>query len=173
MTAAVFLDRDGTVVVDKGYLRDPNEVSLLGGAAAGLRALQDAGCPLVVVSNQSGIGRGRISVSDAAMVHDRFVRLLAEHGIVLAGCYYCPHAPVDGCSCRKPSIGMFKKAESDLALDLTDVVMIGDKCCDIEAGQAAGCRTILVADTDEGCFGAWRVVPHLESAARVILGAGL
>lgn len=173
MTAAVFLDRDGTVVRDPGYLGDPEDVSLLAGAAAGLRVLRAAGCPLVVISNQSGIGRGWISVGDAARVHNRFVQLLAKHGIVLAGSYYCPHVPEEGCSCRKPSIGMFKKAESDLGLNLTDAVMIGDKLSDVEAGQAAGCRTILIADSGADRSGAWQVVPDLESAARVILGAGL
>jgi D-glycero-D-manno-heptose 1,7-bisphosphate phosphatase len=172
MVSAVFLDRDGTVIVDSGYLCDPDEVRLLEGAAVGLRAMRDAGLQLVVVSNQSGIGRSRISASDAARVHDRFVWLLAEHGIVLAGSYYCPHAPAEGCSCRKPSIGMFTKAESDLGLNLADAVMIGDKLSDVEAGQAAGCRTILLADPGADRCGAWQVVPDLESAARVILGAG-
>lgn len=172
MDEAVFLDRDGTIIVDSGYLRDPNEVSLMAGAAQGLRALQEADIPLVVISNQSGLGRGLISEVEAAMVHDRFVELLAENGIGLAGVYYCPHDPLDRCSCRKPSTGMFLKARDDLGLDLANSVMIGDQASDVEAGRAAGCRTVLLAAPGVQENGAWRVVVDLGSAAREILGKG-
>lgn len=172
MNEAVFLDRDGTIIVDSGYLRDPNEVSLVAGAARGLRALHEAGIPLVVVSNQSGLGRGLISEAEAAMVHDRFVELLDEIGIGLAGVYYCPHDPLDRCSCRKPSTGMFLKARDDLGLDLANTVMIGDRATDVEAGRAAGCRTVLLASPCVQNPRAWRVASDLESAAREILGKG-
>lgn len=172
MTAAVFLDRDGTVVVDLGYLRDPDDVRLLDGAAVGLRAMQDAGLPLIVVSNQSGIGRGLISTCDAEAVHDRFVSLLAEDGIELAGTYYCPHVPGNDCPCRKPSIGMFTKAAEDLEIDLTDAVMVGDRLSDISAGHAAGCRTILLADVPSEHLEVWRTTRDLRSAAVEILKEG-
>jgi D-glycero-D-manno-heptose 1,7-bisphosphate phosphatase len=170
MNEAVFLDRDGTIIVDSGYLTDPNEVSLMAGAAQGLRELHEADIPLVVISNQSGLGRGLISEAEAAMVHDRFVELLDANGIGLAGVYYCPHDPLDRCSCRKPSTGMFLKARDDLGLDLANSVMIGDRVTDVEAGRAAGCRTVLLAASCVQDPRAWRVVSDLGSAAREILG---
>jgi histidinol-phosphate phosphatase family protein len=168
----VFLDRDGTIIMDTGYLSDPTEVQLIPGASEGLLSLQDAGHLLVVVSNQSGIGRGLISEVESAMVHDRFIELLAENGIVLTGVYYCSHHPLDRCTCRKPSTGMFMMARDDLGLDLANSVMIGDQASDVEAGRAAGCRTVLLAAPGVQENGAWRVVVDLGSAAREILGKG-
>ena len=169
MTAAVLLDRDGTIIEDPGYLDDPERVRLLERAAAGLRALGSAGYPLVVVSNQSGVGRGWITPGDAARVHDRFVEVLAAEGIELAGAYYCPHAPDDACRCRKPATGLLERAASDLDLDLGTSVMIGDKQSDVDAGRGAGCRTVLISDLDAG--GSWTggTARDLAEAAMIIL----
>jgi D-glycero-D-manno-heptose 1,7-bisphosphate phosphatase len=141
---AVFLDRDGTLIEDVGFPRDPQQVRLVDGAAAALRLLATANMRLVVVSNQSGIGRGLITVDEARSVHERFIGLIAGEGIVLDGTKYCPHPPEAGCDCRKPSPGMLLEAAEDLRLDLGRSFMIGDKVSDVEAGERAGCTTVLL-----------------------------
>lgn len=139
---ALFLDRDGTLIHDVGYPRDPAQVALVPGAADALLALQDR-WTLVVVSNQSGIGRGMIDEREAAAVHARFVAKFAELGVHFSGCYYCPHVPGAGCSCRKPAPGLLHEAADELVLDLARSVMIGDKASDLEAGRAAGCAHVV------------------------------
>ena len=102
MNRALFLDRDGTIIEDTGYIRDPDQVRLLPGAASALKALRENGWKLIVISNQSGIGRGLISVADAQAVHQRFLDLMSDAGVTITGSYFCPHAPNEGCNCRKP-----------------------------------------------------------------------
>lgn len=139
---ALFLDRDGTLIVDVGYPNDPERVELLAGAAEVLRGLQDR-YSLVVVSNQSGIGRGMIDEREAAAVHARFLEKFAALGVHFSGCYYCPHLPGAGCECRKPAPGMLREAADELSLDLARSIMIGDKPSDLEAGRAAGCGHVV------------------------------
>jgi D-glycero-D-manno-heptose 1,7-bisphosphate phosphatase len=139
---AVFLDRDGTVIEDVGYPRDPDLVRFLPGAVDALRTLAGEGFALVLISNQSGIGRGLISPAQAAAVHDRVVAGLAEQGITLDAVRYCPHGPQDGCACRKPQPGMLLDAASELDIDLARSFSVGDKPSDTEAGRRAGTRTI-------------------------------
>jgi histidinol-phosphate phosphatase family protein len=151
---AVFLDRDGTLIEDVGYPRDPEAVRLLEGAPEALAALRRAGFALVVVSNQSGIGRGLVTRDEARAVHDRFVRELRAHGVELDDVRYCPHSPEDACACRKPAAGLLLDSARELGLDLGRSFMVGDKPDDVEAGRAAGCRTVLLgaagaADWDE------------------------
>jgi D-glycero-D-manno-heptose 1,7-bisphosphate phosphatase len=140
---AIFLDRDGTLVVDVGYPRDPDRVELLPGAAAALRRLS-AQAALVIVSNQSGIGRGLIAPDEARAVHDRMIARFADEGVTFAGSYYCPHAPDDDCACRKPQPGLLLQAARELDLDLPRSVMVGDKPTDVEVGRAAGCAAALL-----------------------------
>lgn len=134
---ALFLDRDGTLIVDTGYPRDPALVEVLPGAIDALRVLQ-ASWTLVIISNQSGIGRGLIARAQADAVHARVVELFAQGGVTFAGAYYCPHAPDDRCRCRKPAPGLILDAARELGLDVAASVMIGDKPSDLEAGRAAG-----------------------------------
>lgn len=141
---AVFFDRDGTLIYDAGYLKDPQQVRLLPGVGRALATLKEHGFLLVLVSNQSGIGRGLVTVEQAEQVHSQVVSDLAEYGIQLDAVFYCPHAPEEQCSCRKPSPGMLLRAAGELDLDLARSFMIGDKASDIEAGKRAGCRTILL-----------------------------
>jgi D-glycero-D-manno-heptose 1,7-bisphosphate phosphatase len=143
--SAVFLDRDGTVIEDVGFPRDPENVSFVAGAPEGLRRLTEAGLPLVVISNQSGIGRGIVTTEEARAVHDRVVAELEQEGIALAGAWYCPHAPDAGCACRKPRPGMLRAAGASLGLDLSASFMVGDRPSDAEAGRRAGCETVLLA----------------------------
>lgn len=139
---ALFIDRDGTLIVDVGYPRDPAQVEPLPGALDALRALQ-AHHALVIVSNQSGIGRGLITPAEARAVHARVVERFGQAGVVFAGAYYCPHDPGAGCACRKPAPGLLLDAARELGLDLAASVMIGDKPSDVAAGRAAGCGHAL------------------------------
>jgi D-glycero-D-manno-heptose 1,7-bisphosphate phosphatase len=141
---AMFLDRDGTIMVDTGYPKDPRQVQLLPGADTALAALQREGYLLVVVSNQSGIGRGLVTRRQAEGVHRRLVADLADSGVSLDAAYYCPHAPEEGCTCRKPSPRMLLLAARAVGADLGRSFMVGDKPSDVAAGAAAGCRTVLL-----------------------------
>jgi histidinol-phosphate phosphatase family protein len=141
---AIFLDRDGTVIVEKNYPSHPDQVALLDGAIAGLRAMARHAYPLVVVSNQSGIGRGYFSEEQADAVERRVIDLLARAEIAVAGWYRCPHSPEAGCACRKPAPGMILSAVRDLDLDPARSFVIGDKWCDIELAAAVGAAGILV-----------------------------
>lgn len=143
MTPALFLDRDGTLIVDVGYPRDPALVEPLPGAIEALRDLQQR-FALVIISNQSGIARGKITNAEAAAVHARVLEVFAAGGVTFHGAYYCPHAPDAGCRCRKPQPGLLLDAARDLSLDLDRSVMIGDKPSDVEAGLAARCGRSLL-----------------------------
>jgi histidinol-phosphate phosphatase family protein len=140
---ALFLDRDGTLIEDVGYPRDPRRVRLLPGAADALARLAAAGFALVMVSNQSGVGRGLLSRAEAEAVHAEVLRRFAAAGVAFDGAYYCYHAPDDGCDCRKPAPGLLLRAAAVLGLDLRQSFMVGDKPIDVAAGAAAGCRGIL------------------------------
>lgn len=138
----MFLDRDGTIIKDAGYPRDPAEVIVLDGALAALRGLRTLGYALVVVSNQSGIARGIIDPAQAAAVHERFVALCAAGEVRFDAVVYCSHGPDDGCDCRKPAPGMLLDAADRLGIELATSFMVGDKASDVQAGRRAGCRTI-------------------------------
>lgn len=137
----LLLDRDGTLMEDVGYPNDPAQVRLLPGAAGAVRQLATAGFVPAVVSNQSGIARGRVTPEQAAAVHERFVDLFAtESGVRLPG-FYCPHGPADGCDCRKPLPGLLRRAADSLGLAGAPAVMVGDKPADVAAGKAFGAAT--------------------------------
>jgi len=144
MRRAICLDRDGTVIHDVGYPREPSQVRLLPGVVAELAELQRRGFLLVLISNQSGVGRGLVAPEQADRVHARVVAELSTHGIHLDGAYYCPHAPEEGCACRKPAIGLLIQAAQELRFDLSRSYMVGDKPSDVTAGRTAGCRTVLL-----------------------------
>ena len=162
MTWAAFLDRDGTIVADKHYLADPAGLELLPNAVEGLRELRNLGARLVVVTNQSGVGRGYFAAEAVERMHARLRELLAAHGIELDGVYVCPHAPDDGCACRKPGSALFERAAADLGLDLGASFMVGDTDVDVEAGRRIGATPILVGPWDDAD------APDLLAAARLI-----
>ncbi len=140
----VFIDRDGTLVVERGYLSDPADLELLPGAGAALHDLKAAGLPLIVISNQSGVGRGLFPLS---RVYEVMARLRVESraaGVELDGIYFCPHRPEEGCSCRKPGTRLLERAAEDHLLALRDSFMVGDKLLDVEAVQRAGGQGVLV-----------------------------
>src|SRR5262249_12029040 len=130
---AVCLDRDGTVIYDAGYPRDPRRVQLLPGAGAALDELKRQGFLVVLISNQSGIGRGLLTRDEAEQVHRQVVSALAEFGVHFDAAYYCPHAPKERCRCRKPSPQMLLRAAEELDFELARSFMVGDKPTDIAA----------------------------------------
>lgn len=140
----VLLDRDGTINFEKHYLSDPRQLSLLPGAAAGLRAMREMGLGLVVVTNQSGIARGYFDSARLEKIHDRLHELLGAAGVELDGIFFCPHGPDDGCPCRKPRPGMAHAAAREFGFRTDEAFMIGDKDCDIQVGRNIGATTFLV-----------------------------
>ncbi len=142
--AAVFLDRDGTLIAERHYLSRPEQVELLPGAADGVRWMNQVGLKVLLVTNQSGVGRGYFNTDQLQQVHDRLEQLLEAEGAWLDGIYVCPHHPDEGCTCRKPDTGMIEAAARDHGILPQRSYMIGDKPCDIELGQRVGAATILV-----------------------------
>ncbi len=140
----VALDRDGTIIVERQYLSSPAQVELLPGAAAGLRAMREMGLGLVIVTNQSAVGRGYFDMARLEEIHDRMRELFLAEGVEFEGIYVCPHTPQDGCDCRKPLPGLLLRASRELGFDPACALVIGDKPCDIELGRGLGATTILV-----------------------------
>lgn len=131
----LLIDRDDTILDDPGYLCEPEKVVFLQDALEGLQRFHQAGWPLVVLTNQSGLGRGHFDESQLEAVHDRFREMLRQVGVELAGLYFCPHAPDQGCGCRKPATGLAQRAAQDLGLALEEAVVVGDKSSDLELGR--------------------------------------
>ncbi len=148
---AVFVDRDDTLMVDVKYCADPDLVKLIPGAAEGLRSLRAAGYRVVVVTNQSGIGRGYFDAETLERVNNRLRDELQRKGADYDALYYCPHTPEEECECRKPKPGLLLKAASELNIDLSSSYTLGDRDLDIGAGRAAGTRTILVSKSSQLC----------------------
>lgn len=155
--AAIFLDKDGTLVEDAGYSQDPSRIHLIPGVPEGLRLLAERGYPLVLVSNQDGIAHGKIREEGVLHMSGQLKRLLKhECGVSLRGFYFCPHHPrgkvplyARECDCRKPREGMLLKAAEEMNLDLNSSWFIGDILDDMEAGNRAGCETILLNNGHE------------------------
>jgi len=174
---AAFLDRDGTLIEDPGFLSDPAKVKLLPGAAQAVRRLNQAGVATVIVTNQSGIARGVITMAQYEAVHARLVQLLAGAGARLDGAYVCPHHPdITGpCECRKPGTRLFRDAATDLTLDLGRSFYVGDRMTDIEPARTLGGRGILVrtGHGDENAQAAieqgYTVVADVQTAVDLIL----
>jgi D-glycero-D-manno-heptose 1,7-bisphosphate phosphatase len=175
---AVFLDRDGTLVEDPGFLCDPATVRLLPGVAQGLTALDAAGLALVLVSNQSGIARGYYPAGVFGAVNRRLEELLGAGGPRFAGIYHCPHHPhVSGpCECRKPGVRLFRQAADDLGIDLSRSWFVGDRARDVEPALALRGRGLLitasasVADIDAARRTGFATAPDFFAAAALILG---
>ena len=140
----VFLDRDGTLNYDPGYLKIAADLKLLPGVGPALARMKRAGARLVVVTNQSGVGRGMITLKDLEAIHARLQGLLEQEQAELDAIYFCPHHPNDGCHCRKPNAGMVERAVSELQLDLRRSYMIGDHARDIQLAQRVGAKAILI-----------------------------
>lgn len=158
------IDRDGTIIVDKVYLRDPDGIEFAPGAIEGLRLLRDAGFALVLITNQSGIARGYFDAARLEQIHDRLQSMLAAEGVRLEAIYVCPHGPDDGCDCRKPAPGMVKSAMRDLGFTPDQAVLIGDSDADMGAATAAGVAGLRVKAAKSAAIGA--AADFLEAARR-------
>lgn len=151
MKAAVFLDRDGTINKDVGYLNHPDQFELLPGALEGLHLLSDSGLQLVIVTNQSGVARGLIPPEQMPVIEQAFLDLMRSNAIPIAGYYTCPHYPEaklpeyrSTCECRKPEPGLILQAARDLDIDVRRSYVIGDKASDVQLAHNAGATGILV-----------------------------
>lgn len=155
MRKAAFLDRDGVINIDHAYVSRPEDFDLIGGVLEAARKLYDAGFSLIVVTNQSGIGRGYYTVEDFEALNIHMCRLFEEAGAPIEGIYFCPHHPEKAigpyrvaCTCRKPQPGMILRAAQELCVDLTQSILFGDKESDMQAAKAAGVPRRILLGTD-------------------------
>lgn len=164
---AIFLDRDGVINerIINGYVTTWHEFRFTKGAEQALRDLARLRLPILVISNQSGVGRGQVTLSALEQITRRFVAALERRGARIDGVYYCPHRPDEGCPCRKPKPGLLLEAARDWRIDLPASVMVGDTTSDTEAAQAAGCQGILI-DSGASEMDSCRA-PHREADSRL------
>lgn len=169
---AIILDRDGTIIVDRGYLDDPGLLQFLPGAAEALRELCERGHSIVVVTNQSGVGRGRLTLERMHAINDRFLQMVKAAGARVDGLYSCPHKPQDECECRKPKTKLLREAAAALGFEPANSVVIGDKSSDIALGRGVQAVTLLVSQDGRASDGGWvepdYVVRDLLEAVRII-----
>ena len=175
---AVFLDRDGTIVQEQGYITVPDDLRILPGVAGAILSLHAQGWKVIVVSNQAAVAKGLITEEELGEINMRMVMMLGAEGAIIDGIYVCPHHPEGKvpdyaieCGCRKPRAGLLEQAASEHGLDLAQCVMIGDSLRDLQAGREAGVSaTVLVrtghgAETAAGEHGADFVAADLAAAA--------
>lgn len=156
---AVFLDRDGTVIEDTHYPRDPDKVRFIPGAVSALKKIQEKGYLLFIISNQSGVGRGIIQDHEFKAVHERLCTLLKKEGIHITEFAYCFHKPEDGCRCRKPEPQLIEDLIKSYQIDSENSFMVGDKICDVELGNRVGTQSILIGSQEKAAdwlsFSGW------------------
>lgn len=183
MPSAIFLDRDGTICVEKNYITMPDQLELLPNAAAGIIALRALGCPILVVTNQAAVAHGLIDEQELATINFRLLAMLGAEGAQVDGFYSCPHHPEGKvpelaieCDCRKPRAGLLEQASREHGFTLYESVMIGDSLRDMQAGKTVGAKTILVRtgfglktlDGKPSIPEAWRVADDLLDASRML-----
>ncbi len=149
MRKAVFLDRDGTLIIDKVYLNNPKQIEWLPGALEGLQRLHEAGYTLIVVTNQSGVARGIVSLENLAEIHRRIAATCERNGAVIAGFYFAPGPADQPHPLRKPNPGMLLTGAEEHGIDLKQSWMVGDRYTDVQAGQKAGCRCIFLPGVEQ------------------------
>jgi D-glycero-D-manno-heptose 1,7-bisphosphate phosphatase len=169
----VILDRDGTINFDRDHLSDPAELELIPGASRGLRRLQELGLGLVIVTNQSVVGRGMVDEAGLEAIHRRLLEMLGNEGVTIDGVYHCPHVEEDGCGCRKPEPELVWRAAHDLGFDPRRSFLVGDHLTDVEMGRSVGAATILVktghwTENAPADGGPDHVAADLEEAADII-----
>ena len=175
----VLLDRDGTVIVQKHHLRSIEDMELIPGAAEGIRLLNEAGLGVVIVTNQSVVGRGLLTPEGLDDIHRELVSRLADQGAQLEGIYVCPHTPDENCICRKPLPELALRAAREWEFDLRHAHVIGDQASDVKLGRACGANSVLVrtgygAGEESNCLGAdWVADDLLAAAERIIAMSGL
>ena len=144
MNKAVFLDRDGTINIDYGYVHKIKDFIFIPKAIEALRLLEKSEYKIVIITSQSGIGRNYYTEQEFLVLNEYMKDELGKNGVRVDGVYYCPHAPEGGCECRKPKTKMLEDAAKDLGIDLNQSYVVGDKTADIKMGEDAGCKAILV-----------------------------
>jgi D-glycero-D-manno-heptose 1,7-bisphosphate phosphatase len=140
----VFLDRDGTIIEEKDFIKTPEEIEFIPRSMEAIRILKKLGYKIIAISNQSGIGRGILTLDMVTKVNESFLKRLERENVGIDGLYFCPHHPEENCDCRKPKTGLIQKAAVEQKLDLKDAVVIGDKLSDVELGKNLGVKTVLV-----------------------------
>jgi D-glycero-D-manno-heptose 1,7-bisphosphate phosphatase len=177
---AAFIDRDGVINEERGYVYRVQDFNLLPGVVDGLSMLQDAGYILIIITNQSGIARGYYSMDDLDVLHNHLIKLLKERGVVIYAIYFCPHHPLGNikglninCDCRKPSPGMILKAANEFNINLNESILIGDKITDIQAGIRAGVGRNIIVESGHKIDFATRleadiIARDLHGAAKII-----
>jgi heptosyltransferase-2 len=145
---AVFVDRDGTLNEDHGYVTSPEQLVLFPAVPQALARLNRLGARVILLTNQSAIGRGYMTEADLQRIHQKLEDLLSAHEGKIDAVYFCPHHPEEGCACRKPNIAMIQKAARDFSLDLSLCYVVGDKCSDLEAAHRAGVQGVLVMSSE-------------------------
>ncbi len=178
MKKAVFLDRDGTILNERGYLSDPAKMFFYPTAFKGLKSLQKAGFVLIVVSNQSGVGRRYFSLENLRKINAIFKDRLAQKGIRISDIYFCPHLPEAGCACRKPKPGMVFTAAKKWKIDLKKSFVVGDQLRDIQLAVKTGAQGVLVLTGAGKLYGrevrklGGKISSNLTTAGRWILSQG-
>ena len=176
MQKYVFLDRDGTVIVEGHYLHRPEDVELETGVIEGLKRLQQQGFELVIVSNQSGIGRGYFGRDAVEAVHERIAELLRAEGIEIRDFLFCPHTPEEGCRCRKPGTELLERFAKQYPIDLSNSWVVGDRLCDVQLARNFNLNPVWIQnqrhpDEIPKCMELADVVANsFEEAAQEILG---
>jgi len=171
---AVFIDRDGTINEEIGFLHEPEKFALLPGVLEGLKKFQDMGYKIIIITNQGGIGLGYYTKEDFYKVNSVMLKAFSKAGIMVDKIYFCPHSLAENCQCRKPALGLIRLAEEQLNIDMSNSVFIGDRTVDIETARRAGCRSILVKTGIAGKDGEYDTVPDFIAdgvleAAEIIL----
>ena len=164
MKKAVFLDRDGTINVDYGYVSRVEKFEILPGAVEGLKKMRSMDYLLIIISNQSGIGRGYYSIPDYEKVMETMHQQLGQKGITIDDCFYCPHSPESNCSCRKPGTKMIEEAIRKWDVNVSESFFIGDKESDMKAGRKSGLKTILISEKEKDFKQNYQVKNLLEAA---------
>lgn len=174
MQPAIFLDRDGTINKDVGYISEPEKFEFLPNALEGMKMLHDMGYRLIIVTNQGGIGLGYFTKEDFYQVNKKMLHGVSQFGILIDKIYFCPHSLAETCDCRKPAIGLLQRAQNEMTVDLAHSYFIGDSSVDIETGKNFGIHTILIQNDPEKNMSALKVKPDfiatdLLHAANIIL----
>ncbi len=164
---AVFLDRDGVICYDVHYMSSPEQFQLMPFVGEGIKALNDAGFLVIVVTNQSGLRRGLITEENLKKIHDRMIKELSAYKARIDDIFVCPCLPEENCECRKPRPGMILEAAKKHSIDISSSFMVGDKQIDADAGKAAGCRTILIAE--DSSLKADYIVKSFKEAVEIIM----
>jgi D-glycero-D-manno-heptose 1,7-bisphosphate phosphatase len=182
MNKAIFLDRDGTINVDKKYVHNISDFEFIPGVITAMSSLQVAGYMLVIITNQSGIARGYYSEHQIQILNEWLRKTLLTQNILISGIYYCPHHPEASiaryrkdCDCRKPKLGLFYQAVEELAIDLDHSYTIGDRMRDLAICEASGCKGYLIGDIEHPLDlpANIKIKPSLAMAAKSILAAAI